>query len=329
MTRYFLGADIGSSKTHVLIADEQGQAAGFGEAGAGNHEVVGYDGLYTALSKAAHAALAAANLSIEQISAAGFGVSGYDWPCERQDTLDAISKVGFNCPIDAVNDAMIGLIAGAEAGWGLAVVSGSGCNCWGRDQNNRLANMTGSGWRFAEGAGASELVEEAFRRVSLAWSHRGPATQLTEEFMQYTGATSADDLLEGLAMERYEIHADAAPLIFAAAHEGDLVARTTIEWAGKELGSLALSIIHQLGFEKMAFDIVLVGSLFKGGALLVNPMRQVILDTAPLARLVQLAVPPAIGAVLLGMEQIGAPTSASRQALARSKVELWPRDTNA
>ena len=38
MTRYFLGGDIGSSKTHVLIADEGGQAVGFGQSGAGNHE---------------------------------------------------------------------------------------------------------------------------------------------------------------------------------------------------------------------------------------------------------------------------------------------------
>jgi len=38
----FLGVDIGSSKSHAIIADERGNVLGFGEGGPGNHEVVGY-----------------------------------------------------------------------------------------------------------------------------------------------------------------------------------------------------------------------------------------------------------------------------------------------
>ena len=43
--KYFLGVDIGGTKSHALIADESGQVVGFGRAGAGNWEGVGYDGL--------------------------------------------------------------------------------------------------------------------------------------------------------------------------------------------------------------------------------------------------------------------------------------------
>ena len=42
---YFLGIDIGGTKSHALIADETGRAVGFGQGGPGNHEVVGYSGL--------------------------------------------------------------------------------------------------------------------------------------------------------------------------------------------------------------------------------------------------------------------------------------------
>lgn len=324
MIRYFLGADIGGSKTHVLIADETGQAVGFGESGAGNHEVVGYDGLTAALDQAIKAALSGPNLTIHQITGAGFGVAGYDWPCERQDTLDAIHSLGFTCPVEAVNDAMIGLIAGAEKGWGLAVVSGSGCNCWGRDRSRRIAHVTGAGWGLAEAAGAGELVEEAVRKVSLAWSQRGPTTRLTQEFIRLTGARDADDLLEGIVMERYHINGSAAPLVFQAAREGDAPACAVIEWAGRELGSLAVGVIRQLNLENMALDVILVGSTFKGGPLLVDPMRQVILEAAPQARLVQLEVPPVAGAVLLGMEQVNLPLSACRSKLSASLRKLLP-----
>ena len=44
--RYFLGADLGATKTHTLIVDENGNMLGFGESGPGNHETVGYDGMF-------------------------------------------------------------------------------------------------------------------------------------------------------------------------------------------------------------------------------------------------------------------------------------------
>jgi N-acetylglucosamine kinase-like BadF-type ATPase len=49
--KYFLGIDVGSSKTHALIADEAGQGIGFGRAGGGNHQGVGYEGLTKVLKK--------------------------------------------------------------------------------------------------------------------------------------------------------------------------------------------------------------------------------------------------------------------------------------
>jgi hypothetical protein len=38
--KYYLGLDIGSSKTHALIADESGQTVGAGLSGPGNHQTV-------------------------------------------------------------------------------------------------------------------------------------------------------------------------------------------------------------------------------------------------------------------------------------------------
>ena len=93
MTRYFLGVDIGGTKSHALLADEHGQAVGFAEAGPGNHEVVGYDGLRTVLQTITNAALADAGIERAQIAGAGFGVAGYDWPSELPPTLAAIETL--------------------------------------------------------------------------------------------------------------------------------------------------------------------------------------------------------------------------------------------
>ena len=49
--RYYLGVDIGGTKSHALLSDEDGNALGFAEAGPGNHEVVGYAGLRQVLEE--------------------------------------------------------------------------------------------------------------------------------------------------------------------------------------------------------------------------------------------------------------------------------------
>lgn len=306
MANYFLGADVGSSKTHVLISDDAGQALGFSESGSGNHEVVGYSGLARALDEATKGALAAAGLSIDKISGAGFGVSGYDWPSERQATLEAIATLGLNCQVDAVNDTLLGLLAGSSQGWGIAVVSGTGCNCRGWDRERRHQGMvTGNGVWMGEAAGGGDLVRKAIQAVAYEWTRRGPATRLTPALLEYTASSTPAEMLQNLGTGEKMIGAGAAPLVFRVAAEGDPVALEVVHWAGCELGELARCVIRQLGFEQLKFEVVLVGSMFEAGPLLIEPMREKIISLAPGAQLVRLSVPPVTGAVLLGMEAAG------------------------
>ena len=80
---------------------------------------------------------------------------------------------------------------------------------------------------------------------------------------------------------------------------------------------MANAVIRQLEFENFTFDIVMTGSMFEGGQLLIEPMRETIHLLAPNARLVRLRVPPVIGAVILGMEAANMKvTSSIRQTMA-------------
>jgi len=49
---YYLGIDVGATKTHALIADEAGRCRGFGAAGPGSYQSIGYDGLARVLGEA-------------------------------------------------------------------------------------------------------------------------------------------------------------------------------------------------------------------------------------------------------------------------------------
>ena len=140
--------------------------------------------------------------------------------------------------------------------------------------------------------------------VAYAWTRRGPATQLTPLLLSYLGETDVVEMLHGLTSGRLDIDAAIAPLIFEVAKQGDAVALDLIQWAGRELGELAKAVIRQLNFEALDFDVMLLGSMFNGGALLIDPLRESIAELAPGARLVRLQTLPVVGAVLLGMEQV-------------------------
>lgn len=300
---YYLGADLGATKTHTLIMDETGRALGFGESGPGNHEDVGYDGMLDSMQQGLDQALRAAGLAKADIAGAGFGVAGYDWPSEAEATSQTIERLGLRAPFIYVNDAVPGLVAGADDGWGVVVVSGTGTNCRGWDrEHKREGRVTGHGVLMGEGAGGSELLHRAMQLVGYAWSKRGPATALADAFIRHVGAKDLEDLLRGYTTHEYQVGAEAAPLVFRVAQEGDAVARELIHWAGCELGELANAVIRQLEFENLAFDVVMTGSMFEGGPMLLDPMRATIQQLAPRARMVRLHVPPVIGAVILGME---------------------------
>jgi len=178
---------------------------------------------------------------------------------------------------------------------------------------------------MGEAAGASELVYKAIEALALEWTCRGPATRLTQAFIELTGAASLADLLEGLNLRRYQLRAAAAPIIFRVAAEGDSVALSLIEWAGRQLGSLAIGVIHQLGIEALAFEVVLAGSFYNGSPALIAIIGETVQEVAPHARLVRLSAPPVVGGVLLGMEQAGLKAAPMRETLIQSTNELVGR----
>lgn len=328
MNQYFLGIDVGATKSHALIADAQGRAVGFGVGGAGSHEVIGYDGLRAVLHTIIDAALASAGVATAEIAGAGFGIAGYDWPGDATPHHQVIASLGLSAPYALVNDTIIGLVAGASEGWGVGVVSGTGSNCWGRDRQGhgarqtREGRMTGGGEMFAEYAGGGDLVGKAVQAVALAWGRRGPETRLTEAFLALTGAADALDLLEGLYRGHYTLTSSNAPLVFQVAAEGDAVAQEVILWAGRELGSLAIGVIRQLGFEALDFEVVQIGSLYKGSPAMGETMLATIHEVAPGARAVRLTAPPVVGGVLLGMEQAGVDFPPLRQTLIETTTTL-------
>jgi len=301
--KYFLGIDVGSSKTHALIVDETGQCVGFGKSAGGNHQGVGYERLTEVLQESFTRAREMGSVDQADIAGAGFGVAGCDFPSDREPHLQAIAALGLSCPLEVVNDGMNGLLAGATRGIGVNVTAGSGTNCRGRGRHGREGRIVGNGTEFGEYGGAIEITEKALEMVNYAWIKRIPPTALTQIYLEATGAKSEIDLMEGLSSRQYHLTPFLAVRVINAALEGDTAAHDVIHWSGKELGWLAVSVARQIEMENDEVEIIQSGSVFEAGEIITKPMRDIVLKHCPRAKLRRLDGPPAVGAVILGMEQ--------------------------
>ena len=308
MTQYYLGADLGGTKTHCMIADETGRVIGFGTGGPGNHESVGYAAVGENLRESARLAFSSAGIKPGQITGAGFGIAGYDWPKQKEPHVDVINSLALGGRQEMVNDTVLGILAGSPRLWGIAVVSGTGCNCWGWDQSRtRIGHVTGGGVDFGEFAGASELIFKTKSALSKAWTLAGPPTALADAFCRRYNVGTLEELLQGILCLDFDLSPADAPLVFEVARQGDPVAIDLIRWAGRELAELAGAVIRQLQFEDVEFDLVQIGSMFDGSPILTEEMKRDILAQAPKANFIRLKEHPVLGAVLLGMKTANHP----------------------
>ena len=320
--RYFLGIDVGSSKTHALIANEAGRCIAFGHAGGGNHQSAGYDRLREVLQKSFADACGSSAVETDQIAGAGFGIAGFDFPSEREDHLRVIHPLGLRCPIEIVNDGANGLISGTSHGIGVNVTAGSGINARGRGRNGKEGRIVGNGVDFGEYGGAIEIVMRARQFVNYAWIKRIPPTKLTSIFLEATDARDELDLMEGLSNNQYHLSPYLAVSIVSAAREGDEAAMEVVRWSGEELGWIAVSVARQIEMESDELEIVQSGSVFKAGDIITEPMLNLVKKYVPKANLIRLDGPPVVGPLMLGMQTAGLDPYPLRSGLIKTAKEL-------
>jgi N-acetylglucosamine kinase-like BadF-type ATPase len=320
--KYFLGIDVGSSKTHALIVNDNGQCVGFGKSSGGNHQGVGYEGTEKVLRESFEAALKMSGVEKTHVAGAGFGVAGYDFPSDREDHIKAIAALGLSCPMEVVNDGMNGLLAGATRGIGVNVTAGSSVNARGRNPDGKEGRIVGNGTMFGEEGGAIEIVQRGLQVVNHAWIKRIPPTALTQIYIDAADAKDEIDLMEGLSNGQYHLSPFLAMQIMSAARNGDGAAREIMHWAGEELGWLAVSVARQIKMENDEVEVIQSGSVFDAGEFITQPMKELVTRHCPKAKLIRLDGPPVAGAVILGMEQAGFDGYAVRDAMVRSAKEI-------
>jgi N-acetylglucosamine kinase-like BadF-type ATPase len=267
--QFFLGVDGGQSGTTVLIGDERGRILGRGEGGPCNHASAaeGRAKLERAVGEGLGAACLEVGLDAATVifRAACFGMSG--GPDDKEAILAGMLHTGR---LLVTHDAAIALSGATAAGQGIVIIAGTGSIAFGRDATGRTARAGGWGYVFGDEAGAFDLARQATRaalRMEEGW---GPPTALRQALLEATGARSANQALHefySAAWPRSRV-ATLAPLVDAAAVNGDAVALQILDRAAQDLALLGAAVRGQLWQAGDCVEISYVGGVFQSLRLL-------------------------------------------------------------
>jgi len=305
-----LAIDAGNSKTDVCVVSAEGELLGSARGGAFRPHVVGAGPAVAAITPAVEEALArAGSVTVRHVAAC---LANADLPVEHEALETAIAQAGWAPSCEVVNDTFALLRAGLDSGQGVAVVCGAGINATGV-LDGRTVRFAAVGHISGDWGGGGHLWQEAMWWGARAEDGRGPDTALRRELPAHFGLPSMAALIEAVHLGALseERCMEVNPVLFAVAAGGDGVAADVVRRQAEEVVALAATAIRRLGVLDEPVDVVLGGGVLTAGHRnLLDEIHRLLAEQAPYAVPRVVEAPPILGAALLGLDRLDAPTEA-------------------
>ncbi len=156
------------------------------------------------------------------------------------------------------------LRAGSPVGWGIALVCGSGVNCLGMAPDGRAYRIPALGPMSGDWGGGSAVGLAGLGAAFRGRDGRGPRTILERTLPPLLGVWRPVDVAGGIFAGRIKpAHIrDLSPAVFAAARDGDAEARAIVDRLAVELATMAGAAIRRLHLVRTPTPVVLGGAVF-------------------------------------------------------------------
>lgn len=284
---YILGVDGGGSKTEAVIIDRNGVMLGHGLAGGSNTNFIPWREAVASFRYAIQQALHNAQLEPRQICAAGctFGSAA----------PNAFAELGIGVkPVGIAEHQVAFERAGLDRVYGVALVAGTGSSCFGFGESGKQFHAGGLGPLLGDEGSGYDIGLRGLRRALLAEKGRRPPTMLSQAVCEYFGVHTASMLVAKLAGPciRQPLVAGFARKVAECARQGDEAALEIMQYAGRTLGELAIFVASHVFSREDEFPVALAGGVFGAGELVIDPLRSVILEQFPEARLIVARMSP-------------------------------------
>lgn len=296
---FVMGVDGGATKTVAAVLDLATSDLAIGRGGPSNADAVGVSASERAVEAAMGAALSGADIGGRSVGTAVIALAG-TIPDELQrrvrDTF-ALRRPYF------VNDVVSAWASGTWVAPGVAVISGTGSNVFGVNDEGESWRTGGWGHILGDEGSAYWLGLQGMKAAVRYRDGSGPATSLLDAVTRVFHLRVIEDLQElfyGKPLTKAEVAAFARHVADAAS-AGDVVARSIFKLAAEELATQLQAPIRVLRLGNRDFPIALTGSVFANTPFLREALASAVFPFAPKAQLVLPDLAPAAGSLLLAV----------------------------
>jgi len=308
-SQFLLAVDGGGTNTQALIADLEGSVLARGLGPSSNLHNVGFERGFQAIATAIEGALAqvrgtmpaaaaapgTARWRSAGIAAACLGLSGVDSAADEVQVAQWLKEQALAPKFAVVNDSELVLAGGTPAGWGIALISGTGSVCLGRTAEGKSARVGGWGPLLGDEGSGYHIASLALRRATQAADERIEAPALLKAILRHWKLTEASGLIRHVhdpATTAADIAA-LATVVVDLAGRNDPPALEVVAEAARDLAIHIDTIVRILRLTKP--PLALGGGLMLRGALRKTMLAAVKSELGPIATVAD----PPLGAVVL------------------------------
>ena len=306
MTFIVIGIDGGGSKTHAMVADEQGrtiaETVGPGSAVRPGRAEQSAD----VIADVVRDALASCEMTHVTPRVLCVGVAGAGRETERNELWQALVSRDLASELVIHSDFSIALDDAFGDGPGVLLISGTGSVAFGRGPTGATARCGGWGPVCGDEGSGAWIGRRALSVVTAAADGREPETALTGAILTAAQVNESQDLIGWASNATRGQLATLAPTVLSVAEAGDLRANALVSLAVEELVLHVRALARQLfGDERASVPVGLTGGMLARGSTLRKRLEHRLKSVVPGATVGTEPVIPARGAVRAALRIAG------------------------
>lgn len=262
-----VGIDGGGTKTEAAIGRRNGsgeiEVLGRGSAGATNLHLVSAPDAWHECRLAIDLAFAAAGIPPQPLTQIALAMAGGGVDSFCKGLAEEVVQSAGPIRVIVTHDARGLVIGGTPAGYGIALIAGTGSFAFARTADGSEDRCGGWGWLLGDEGSAYAVTGAALRAAVAAHDGRGEPTELLPALQQWAGEN--DVALWPSRLQpwgRGEI-AGGATIVCEVAAAGDAVANRLLDGAADELAK-HLTTLRQRQFVNEPVDLAFAGGLLTG-----------------------------------------------------------------
>ena len=309
--KYIIGIDGGGTKTHAIIAGENGEILKMHFAGPSNFQIIGVEKAAETIFSLIEMCCESVPCEIKNIASVVCGLTGAGRTGDQQRMAEglkqfALSKKTTLKKIIIESDARIALEGAFKGEAGIILIAGTGSIAFGKDAKGNVHRVGGWGRMLGDEGSGYFLGRLGLTAVTRHIDGRGEKTKLTSLIAKEFGLTDQTAIINAVYKNNFDI-ASVAPLVLKAAEKKDPICVTIIETAVIELAEhirvAGLKIVpHSVKKVKTKIHVSLIGGLIANDTLISRMLKQYLAYNHPNIEIIPPMASPAYGAVVMGMK---------------------------